>query len=103
MVKLKFTHTEDYLEFLTYLEVCVTKEVKKQEEEDRLSGSHTSSSRLLAKKLDIYIGALNKKIPKDWEAYYLDFIDNKKKLRDPEYTEYLRLKDKFKGANYAHL
>ena len=45
----------------------------------------------LNKDIELYLMGLEKRIPKDWVFILEDF----KNMLDPEYAEYLRLKNKF--------
>ena len=42
--------------------------------------------------IDVYIAGMSQQLPENWKRYYEEF----QKEGDPEYQEYLRLKNKFK-------
>jgi len=94
MVKLMFNETADYFEFIEYLQNKVREEANLREKNDQV---HGSGGALLREKLDIYMNALNKEIPVEWVGYYENFSEIKKRERDPEYAEFVRLKEKFEG------
>lgn len=71
-VRLKLS-VSDYADFLEHLIDEVSLEKKESE------------------KLDTYFMALNKEIPEEW----LKYLESYKQIKDPEYSEYMRLKKKF--------
>jgi len=91
-IKLKFEELEDYFEFLKYLKEEVLSEVALIQTYDN------DSARQIQEKMEIYFNALNKEIPKEWFKYYESFTAEKKKIRDPDYILYLKLKNKFEES-----
>jgi len=97
MLKLVFQEVSDYFEFIKYLEKSVLEDAEKRETADTLH--HNNGGTRQRELLKIYMNALNKEIPVEWSTYFESFIDEKKKERDPEYAEFIRLREKFEGEN----
>lgn len=75
-IRLKLS-VSDYADFLDHLIDEVTLEKEDSE------------------KLATYFMALNKEIPEEW----LKYLESFKQIKDPEYSEYMRLKEKFEKDN----
>ena len=95
MVSLNFKRLSDYTDFLKYLERTLLAEAASRIANDKVHGDGGGKDLLM--KINLYLNALNKEIPVEWVGYYEAFCDELKRKNDPEYQEYLRLKNKFQG------
>lgn len=74
----------DFLDYL--MEIAAQKQLSAN-----LNGEHSRTADDIQEQISVYEAGMAGKIPDVWKLYHADFV----KLNDPEYNEYLRLKEKF--------
>jgi len=100
-VSIKLTlDVPDYLKFLEFLKIEIDKEAAKVSEEAALGGNHhDGGASKMRYNLSVYTMGLNKEIPDEWGKYYDSFKEDIRVSKDPEYAEFVRLKNKFEGKD----
>jgi hypothetical protein len=69
----------------------ILKDADKRESDAGYGGSHSDGASRLRDQVKFYKAGMKGDIPEDWNEYVQEYVKN----TDPEYSEYIRLKQKF--------